>query len=145
MCSLIRQLGCLENNGKCISAIKETLYDLTSQQELCEYWNYRHQVMNTTFDEIAWNSVGRAMQATPIGRRHWITKLATTCCGVISTLVKWRQKIHQHDPVAINTKPPHMVCSDANIMRLDRYGPQLCNSWTNDLIISKLILLFAQN
>ena len=56
------------------------------------YFAHRNILDQPFFSDVDWDANGKAMRASTIKRRHWLTKHTVGACGVNKILVKWGQK-----------------------------------------------------
>jgi hypothetical protein len=70
-----------QGGEKICTKFKETIRDITSGEQLIQYWTAKDRFINAPFD-VDWPITATIMKELPTSRRHWLTK---SCANVAPT------------------------------------------------------------
>jgi len=84
-----------QGDSKVAHPNSHALYHINIQDPITQQWWVRNgHIPATTVATIDWDSTGTSIKKLPLPRRRWITKTASSNCGIGETLVTWK---HQTD------------------------------------------------
>ena len=108
-----------------------SLREHCTASDLLTWWSTKQQPQASSFHQIDWDALRKAMTSLKLTRRHWITKHATGICGVGTVLQRWKWQDHATCPRCSETEdaahvwvcraPSSIQVWEESIARLDQW------------------------
>ena len=92
-------------SGEKISgSLQLSLREHCTASDLLTWWSTKQQSQASSFHQIDWDALQKAMTSLKLTRRHWIAKHAAGICGVGTVLQRWKWQDHATCPRCSETE-----------------------------------------
>ena len=86
-------------SGEKISgSLQLSLREHCTASDLLTWWSTKQRPQATSFHQIDWDALQKAMTSLKLTRRHWIANHAAGICGVGTVLQRWKWQDHSTCP-----------------------------------------------
>ena len=77
---------------------KDWVHDRTNQKPIRDYWQDKHAITDTQWDDINWEATQKASKEQNVGQRRWNAKFATSHCATGKMMKIRKQWTHNNCP-----------------------------------------------